>query len=61
MPIALQYFTRILPVRYYVAILKKIFLKGSPIPLLYTELVPLAVFAVVLAFLATHSFHKRLA
>src|SRR5208283_4391240 len=30
MPIALQYFTRILPVRYYVAILKKIFLKGSP-------------------------------
>ena len=61
MPIALQYFTRILPVRYYVAILKKIFLKGSPIPLLYTELVPLAVFAVVLAFLAIHSFHKRLA
>jgi len=61
MPIALQYITRILPVRYYVAVLKKIFLKGSPLPLLYAELVPLAVFTVVLAFLATHSFHKRLA
>jgi ABC-2 type transport system permease protein len=61
MPIALQYITRILPVRYYVAALKKIFLKGSPIPLLYAELVPLAIFAVLLAFLATHSFHKRLA
>lgn len=61
MPIALQYMTRILPVRYYVAVLKKIFLKGAPIPLLYAELVPLAVFTVVLAILATHSFHKRLA
>ncbi|HEV2400254.1 MAG TPA: ABC transporter permease [Candidatus Sulfotelmatobacter sp.] len=61
MPTALQYFTRILPVRYYVAILKKIFLKGSSIPLLYAELIPLAIFAVVLAMVATHSFHKRLA
>lgn len=61
MPVALQYFTRILPVRYYVAVLKKIFLKGSPIPLLYAELVPLAIFAVLLALLATRSFHKRLA
>jgi len=61
MPVILQQITRILPVRYYVAVLKKIFLKGSPISLLYAELVPLAVFAVVLAILATHSFHKRLA
>jgi len=61
MPVTLQQITRILPVRYYVAVLKKIFLKGSPIPRLYAELVPLAVFTVVLAILATHSFHKRLA
>ncbi|MFZ0734243.1 MAG: ABC transporter permease [Candidatus Sulfotelmatobacter sp.] len=60
MPVVLQWITRILPARYYVSILKKIFLKGSSTALLYTDLVPLAVFTVVLALLATHSFHKRL-
>jgi ABC-2 type transport system permease protein len=60
MPLILQWITRILPARYYVSVLKKIFLKGSPTSLLYTDLVPLAVFTIVLALLATHSFHKRL-
>ncbi len=60
MPIALQWITRILPARYYVSVLKKIFLKGTPASMLYADLVPLAVFAFVLALLATHSFHKRL-
>ncbi len=61
MPIVLQWITRILPARYYVSVLKKIFLKGTPTAQLYVDLGPLAVFAVVLALLATHSFHKRLA
>ena len=61
MPIVLQWITRILPARYYVSVLKKIFLKGTPTTLLYADLVPLAVFAIVLALVATHSFHKRLA
>ena len=61
MPIILQWITRVLPARYYVSVLKKIFLKGTPTALLYVDLVPLAVFALVLALLATHSFHKRLA
>ena len=60
MPIALQWITRILPARYYVSVLKKIFLKGSPTALLYVDLVPLAIFTVVLAALATRSFHKTL-
>lgn len=60
MPVALQWITRILPARYYVSVLKKIFLKGSPTALLSADLVPLAIFTVVLALLATHSFHKRL-
>ncbi len=60
MPVALQWITRIFPARYYVSVLKKIFLKGSPIALLYVDLVPLAVFTVVLAALATRAFHKRL-
>jgi ABC-2 type transport system permease protein len=60
MPVILQWITRILPARYYVSVLKKIFLKGSPLALLYVDLVPLAIFTVVLAALATRSFHKRL-
>ena len=60
MPMVLQWFTRIIPARYYVSVLKKIFLKGTPASLLYADLIPLAVFALVLAVLATRSFHKRL-
>jgi ABC-2 type transport system permease protein len=60
MPVALQWFTRILPARYYVSVLKKIFLKGTPTAMLYADLIPLGVFALVLALLATRAFHKRL-
>jgi ABC-2 type transport system permease protein len=60
MPIVLQWITYILPARYYVSVLKKIFLKGSPATLLYADLIPLAIFTVLLALLATHSFQKRL-
>jgi ABC-2 type transport system permease protein len=60
MPVVLQWITRILPARYYVSVLKKIFLKGTPAALLYADLVPLAVFTLALALLATRSFHKRL-
>jgi ABC-2 type transport system permease protein len=60
MPVALQWITHIVPARYYVSLLKKIFLKGTPTALLYADLIPLAVFALALALLATRSFHKRL-
>jgi ABC-2 type transport system permease protein len=60
MPVPLQWITRILPARYYVSVLKKIFLKGTPAAMLYADLIPLAVFTFVLALLATRSFHKRL-
>ena len=60
MPVVLQGITRILPARYYVSVLKKIFLKGTPTALLYADLVPLAIFTLALGLLATRSFHKRL-
>src|ERR1019366_3096635 len=60
MPIALQVITRVLPARYYVSVLKKIFLKGTPASMLYADLIPLAIFALVLTLVATRSFHKRL-
>jgi ABC-2 type transport system permease protein len=60
MPTVLQWITHAIPARYYVSVLKKIFLKGTATSLLYVDLVPLAIFAVLLALLATRSFHKRL-
>jgi ABC-2 type transport system permease protein len=60
MPLPLQWLTRILPARYYVSVLKKIFLKGTPTAMLYADLIPLAVFAILLTIAATRAFHKRL-
>jgi ABC-2 type transport system permease protein len=60
MPPFVQWVTRILPARYYVSSLKMIFLKGTPLELLYGQWLPLAIFATVLAVLATLAFHKRL-
>jgi ABC-2 type transport system permease protein len=60
MPTVLQWITRIFPARYYVTLLKKIFLKGTPAAMLTADVVPLAGFAIVLAIVATRSFHKRL-
>ncbi len=60
MPAALQWFTHIVPARFYVSFLKKVFLKGASGAMLYADLIPLTVFAIVLAVVATYSFHKRL-
>jgi ABC-2 type transport system permease protein len=60
MPVFIQYVTRILPARYYVSALKKIFLKGTPTGMLSPDLLPLCAFAFLLVVLATRAFHKRL-
>lgn len=60
MPLPIQLFTRIVPARYYVSLLKDVFLKGSPLSELVPELVALAVFALALATLATRIFQKKL-
>lgn len=60
MPIVVQWITAVLPARYYVSILRNIFLKGTPIELLAPEIVALAIIALVFVALATRSFQKRL-
>lgn len=60
MPTVIRTITHVIPARYYVAILKNVFLKGTSIQLLRAELVGLAVFAAVLTLLATGIFQKRL-
>ncbi len=60
MPVVVQWITRILPARYYVFILRNVFLKGTPISAMTGQLFALAVLAVVLITLSTRAFHKRL-
>ena len=60
MPLVVQWITVVLPARYYVAILRNVFLKGTAVSILASQIMALAIFAVVLVTLATRSFHKRL-
>ena len=60
MPAIVQWITRILPARYYVSIVRNVFLKGTPVALLAADLAALASIAAVLIVLATRSFQKRL-
>jgi ABC-2 type transport system permease protein len=60
MPVVVQWITRVLPARYYVFILRNVFLKGTAVRLMTGQLTALAIIAVVLITLATRAFHKRL-
>jgi len=60
MPVAVQGITRILPARYYVSILRSVFLKGTPVRLMLGDVMALGIIAAALILLATRAFKKRL-
>ena len=60
MPAVIQGLTYLVPARYFVAILKNIYLKGAGIPILISEAGVLLVFAVVLIIVANIKLRKRL-
>jgi len=60
MPVVIRAITHVVPARYFVTILKSVFLKGSGLALLEGELLALALFAAGLTLVATRSFRKRL-
>lgn len=60
MPAVIQVFTHIVPARYYMAILRDVFLKGTSIALMWQDFMGLALFATLLAVAATRIFKKRL-
>ncbi len=60
MPEPIRLFTHIIPARYYVTLVKALFLKGSPAAWLRPELAALGIFALVLGAAATTAFRKRL-
>ncbi len=59
-PVLIQILSYMTPARYYVALLKGIFLKGSSLAAMSPELLSLAVFASIVCFLALRSFNKVL-
>lgn len=60
MPASIQAVTFVVYARYYVSILRAIFLKGSPITDLAGPVLALSLYAVVIIYLAARAFRKRL-
>ncbi len=60
MPTPIQIITHLIPARYFVALLKGIYLKGVGLETLGLEAVLLAVFAIVMVALANFKFRKKL-
>ncbi|HEY6010383.1 MAG TPA: ABC transporter permease [Nitrospirota bacterium] len=60
MPVPLQIFSRLIPARYFVFVLKGLFLKGSPVRFLAGEAIFLLVFAVLVFAAANRKFRKSI-
>jgi ABC-2 type transport system permease protein len=60
MPDAIQYLTYLNPLRYYMDIVRGVFLKGSGMDVLWPQVLALAVFGVVIMGLIVLRFSKRL-
>jgi len=59
MPLAWQNVTYLNPLRYYVNLLREIFLKATPLKFLWNEIIPLAVFGLLIITASALKFHKR--
>src|ERR1019366_545456 len=60
MPIAVQYFTYLNPLRYLIEIVRGIFLKGTGISVLWPQMLTLLVYGTIVMGLSASSFRKRL-
>jgi ABC-2 type transport system permease protein len=60
MPKVIQYVTYIIPLRYFLEIVRGIFLKGAGLNELWTQSVALLVFGVVVLTVSVLRFHKKL-
>ncbi len=59
MPEGWQTITYLNPLRYYVNLLREIFLKATPLKFLWNEIIPLAAFGVLILTASALKFHKR--
>jgi len=60
MPVFVQGITHLLPARYYVSILRSVFLKGTSVRIMAGDVLSLGIIAALLIIRATRAFQKRL-
>jgi ABC-2 type transport system permease protein len=60
MPVAVQYFTYLNPLRYFMEIVRTLFLKGTGVDVLWPQMLAMLVFGVSMLLLSTSRFRKRL-
>jgi ABC-2 type transport system permease protein len=60
MPVLVQWITRLIPLRYFLVIVRGIFLKGIGLRYLWNEIWPLIIFISVILFLSISGFSKKL-
>jgi len=60
MPVPVQYVTLLNPVRYFIEIVRGIFLKGTGVEVLWPQMLALGALGVVVLALSVLRFHKRL-
>jgi ABC-2 type transport system permease protein len=60
MPIVVQYLTYLNPLRYFIQIVRGIFLKGTGVAVLWPQMAALLVFGTAILVLSALRFHKRL-
>jgi ABC-2 type transport system permease protein len=60
MPVVLQYISAIVPLRYFLVIIRALLLKGVGVAALQNEIIALVIFAVVIMGAAAARFRKRL-
>ena len=61
MPVAIQVVTYVVPSRYFITILKGIYLKGTGVEILWRELVFLLIFAITVFTLAIRKMRQKIA
>ena len=60
MPEVVQYVTYLNPLRYFMEIVRGVFLKGAGVAVLWPQMLALAVYGVAIMYLSAARFHKRL-
>ena len=60
MPVVVQYITYLNPLRYFMEIVRGVFLKGAGLPVLWPQMAAMAVYGVTVLGLSAARFHKKL-
>ncbi|MGB9735795.1 MAG: ABC transporter permease [bacterium] len=60
MPVIVQYFTFLIPLRYFIVIVRYTFMKGAGLHILWPDALALAIFGITLFLLSVNRFNKRI-